>query len=253
MNHDVMKHYLAFFVVLLLCGGGCMYLPYIPEQQVDLNAIGLDEHTRARLKGQADPRPGDPEPKTGLGGRLAVVLLDMQLRGFHGLTANTAPSDDAIERLQRLVGIEEAFTAGIDFTDVQDAWCAGDELPSIDLKARLLETAQQTNADLLLAYTTGHSAKSFDLTLGIGQIFLLGYCPTVIFSAEADTTAVLMDAKTSYIYALTTGEGDDGKAGIGWGQAQNKANAATDAAAESLDEVVDRFEEAWPMLQSVYP
>lgn len=254
MNRETLKYTLAFFVVLLVCGGGCMYMPYVPENQMDLKAIGLDEHTRARLQGQADPRPGDPEPATGFSGRLAVVPLHMHWDGFYGFTANTTPSDRSIERLEQLTGIDQAFLAVIDFRDYHEARRHSEEPPpKIDFKERLLQTAKATNADLVLAYTTGHRAKSFDLTLGIGQIFLLGFCPTVVFSADADTSAVLMDAKTGYIYALTTGEGDDGMVGIGWSQAKKKAKAASEAAEESFDEVVDRIEEAWPELQSIYP
>lgn len=253
MIPETLKQYLTFLVVLLLCGGGCMYMPYIPAQQADLEAVGLDEHTRARLQGQADPRPGDPEPTAGFRGRLAVVPLNTAWDGGFGHTADTEPGDRSISRLQQLAGIEQAFHARIDLTGYQEARRLGKEPPPIDLKKHLLETAQRTKADLLLVYTTGHNAKSLDLTLGVGQIFLLGFCPTVVFSAEAGTTAILMDAKTGYIYALTTGEGDDGAIGVGWGQAEKKAETASYAAQESFNEVVDRLEAAWPGLQGIYP
>lgn len=253
MIHEAIKHYLAFFVVLLLCGGGCMYMPYVPAQQTDLKAVGLDEHTRARLLGQADPRPTDPEPKSGLGGRLAVVPLGMNWHYGYGHNATISPSDRAYESLAQLNGIENAYQAGLDLSEQEEAWRRGEELPEIDLAKKLLTDAQEHKADLLLIYTTGHNAKSFDLTLGIGQIFLLGYCPTVVFSAEATTTAILMDAKTGFIYATTEGRGDSGAVGIGWSQEAKKAEVASYAAEESFDQIVDQLEEAWPTLQSIYP
>lgn len=253
MNPEVVKHYFHFFIVVLLCGGGCMYMPYMPAKQSDLKVVGLDEHTRARLLGQANPRPTDPEPEGQFGGRLGVVPWGADWEGVYGFTADVSPSEDAYERLSKLDGIARVYNAGLDLSDFHEARRRGEEPAPIDLKKRLLDDAHKHQTDLLLIYTTGHDAKAFDLTLGIGQIFLLGYCPTVVFTAEASTTAILMDGKTGYIYATTQGQGDSGAIGIGWSQAKKKAEVASDAAEESFDEVIDRLEEAWPMLQSVYP
>lgn len=253
MTHQAMKHYLTFFIVLLLCGGGCMYMPYIPAQQMDLKVVGLDEQTRARLMGQAEPRPNDPEPEAGLGGRLGIVPLGQTEHLIYGLTADISPTDEAYERLSKLQGVTHAYNAAIDRSDDAEAKQAGEARADIDFKKRLLDDAQTDQADVLLIYTTGHNAKAFDLTLGIGQIFLLGFCPTVVFNAEANTTAILMDAKTGYIYALTTGEGGDGAVGIGWGRAKKKAEAASNASAESFDDIINKLEAAWPTLQMIYP
>ena len=252
MIHETIKNYLTFFVVLLLCGGGCMYMPYVPAQQTDLALVGLDEHTRARLEGQANSRPDDPEPTPGLNGRLGIVALQVNWQFGYGHTANILPSERTNDRLMQLDGIEHVYNAGIDLSEYYESLGRGEEPPKIDFKKMLLEDAQQQSSDLLLIYTTGHNAKSLDLTLGIGQIFLLGFCPTVVFSAEASTTAILMDAKTGFIYAATEGQGDDAAIGIGWGQAGKKAKAATNAAEEAFDQVVDQLEEAWPVLQGIY-
>ena len=239
----------ALFLVLA-CAGGC--LPYVPEDKADLAVFGFDADTQARLEGLTNPRPGDPEPVSGLAGRLGVWRLD-QLPGDRsvyyrrGRPRRPELNDRQLERLNKLHGINTVSWLKIDWLSIPE-----DQWQQVDIKQLVLEQANEEKLDLLLVYNHEHSAASFDLSLTLCQFLLLGFCPSVAVDGNASIDAVLIDARSGYAYAFTQGDGDSAALGSGWGRQQAKERAAERAVRESFSEVVDNLEDAWPDLRAAY-
>lgn len=258
MSRPDTSAWLWFVLIVLVCGGGCMTMPYMPAKQQDLAVVGLDAHTRDRLHGTADPRPGDPKPGTRLAGTLHVCALPLvdDFRYGRPYGADTSPSAEAFERLAGLEGIDHALGLRIDLSEQleqrREQVREGKQPDPIDVARLIFDAARQYDSDLLLVYTTGHEASQFDLTGNILQVLLLGFSPTVVANGDAQTQAVLIDAKTGYIYALTGGEGDGMAMGRGWNRAKTQRSAATRASKDAFDEVVDRLVAAWPALRAAY-
>lgn len=259
MTRASTQRVLGFVLLVLVCGGGCMTVPYVPQEKFAIEQIGLDQPTKDRLEGLADPKPGDPEPTPGLRGRLMLFYVtSARSHDWHGRHAwdgrvtDAGPSEQDLTRLEALRGIESVSTSA--FIWPEPKWDEHDQLitTEVNVLQSMLADAEKTNADLLLVYTAEHSAKSIDLTLGLGQILLLGFCPTVIARGVSGIDAVLMDAKTGYIYAFTMGKGGGGAVGIGWETQRTKADAATSAMRDAMSEIVDNLEAAWPDLQAAY-
>ncbi|MEM1355409.1 MAG: hypothetical protein AAGH88_11050 [Planctomycetota bacterium] len=256
---------LGFVVVVMVCGGGCMSVHFLPQEQVELAAIGVDELTLARLNGEADPPEDGPQPHR-LEGRLVVVhawSLEQRDRfGWWGM-AQLNPSRRSIATLSALPGVEYAWQVELAdyFADQEQdrreqARLAGLEYEPnqspINLPETLRAIAHDQDADLVLFVTSGTSARDFDAGLVIAQVLTLGLAPTVVINADATMTAVLLDAETGYAYAITQTEGDGFEMSSGWTRESNKRDQARVAVAEAFDQVVDRLEAAWPQMQASY-
>lgn len=253
MNREQTQNLMLFVLVVLVCGGGCMTMPYQQSDKLDLSWTGLDEQERQRLAGLADPAEDAPKPSAGMRGRL-VVYAGVHKPYWHRLHLHNwpiAPSDDTIKRLESLDGIDSAGTLYIDWPEPE---YVDDKLvyPKIDMQATLLEQARKARADLVLVYTSSHDAKAFDPTLYLAQVLLLGFAPTVVCGADAELEAVLIDAHSGYIYALGAGEGTGYDLTIGWAQSPGKFNAAEGAVKDALDDYVKNLEQAWPMMREAH-
>jgi len=257
MNRDNKRALLWFVLVVMICGGGCMSVPYHPAAKGDLNWVGLDEHTRARLDGLVDPRPSDPQPNANLSGKLLLFHDTGAGRGpitaYHERWPIEAyPDQKQLERLLRLDGI--THVARLDPKWPERKWDNSGEwvYPSFDSRQHLLDQARAADGDLILLYTASHDAGAVDLTLTLAQFLLLGFAPTVVASADAEIEAVLIDAHSGYIYALGTGDGADLEIANGWTRESSKRTAASEAIRSSFGDFVEQLEWAWPDLQSAY-
>lgn len=262
MNRHDTRWVLLFVLVVMVCGGGCMSSRFLPQQQIELAAIGVDDHTRARLDGRADATDNGPQPESALRGRLLIVhgaAGDGWRYGFTNLLPDRQTRDDlnalnGIEylRVKEISGHlatqeqrlrEQARLSGVPYTPVEEP---------IDLLTTIKAMAAEEQADLILFVTSGTKASDFDAGLVVAQILTLGLAPTVVVTADATMAAVLLDAKTGYAYAITETAGDGFEMSSGWSRESNKRDQAEIAVTEAFAEVVDRLEAAWSQMQAAY-
>lgn len=240
MKRDNTRAVLWFVLVVMVCGGGCMTMqrgePIYPQ---DLAIVGVNEHTRARLQGTTDPKPGDPEPVSNLSGRLIVYP------GF--LNASAQQKHQSLQRLSLLDGITDARLMQIN-------WAAEtkDRQTPIDFREVLLRHAKGAGGDLLLFSVYRDKTDSAYLTLTLAQWLTLGLAPTVLASADANIEAAIIDVHTGYIYALGEGEGDSMSLTNHWNRYPTRWKTANEAVDEALAEFVDHLEAAWPAMREAY-
>ena len=257
MRRENLRGVMWFVLVVMVCGGGCMSMPYSPGVKDDLVWVGLDDHTRARLDGLADPRPSDPLPVSHLSGKLLVYQVNSRVNrngelAYYGWPVEGYASPKDCARLRRLAGISEVATLTPNWPEPVRNPDGTKTYPQIDPRRYLLEQARAQGGDLILLYTAGHDAHATDLTLGLAQILLLGFAPTVAVSADADLIALLIDAHSGYIYAIGQGKGGDLEVSNGWGRESSKREAASEAIQDALSDFVDQLEDAWPEIHGVY-
>ena len=236
-------------------------MSFQPQHPVALEQLGVDDHTRARAEGQADPRPTDPVPQSGLNGVLMVVAVAPYPTRYYPAESN----GEEVDTRNLFNGAQVALTpaahrAASKLSGLTDVLIPSPIYEASDLSNRnpltletLLLTAQESGADLLLIYTSRTDADATDVTLSIGAILTLGFGPTVVVSGEAELQAVLMDSHTGYVYALAEAEGDSLGMSGAWGRESEKMDEAEDAIEEAVDELIDRLEAAWPTMRAAYP
>jgi len=262
MTRQDTRWVLLFVLVIMVCGGGCMSARFLPQQQVELAAIGVDDHTRARLDGRADATDHGPKPGSAMRGRLLIVHGAASNDWWPGLT-NLSPDPQTRDQLKSLNGIENIGVVEIahhlstqEQRRREQARLSGVEYkPSeepIDLLATVKAIAAEDHADLVLFVTSGTKAGDFDAGLVVAQILTLGLAPTVVVTADATMSAVLLDAHTGYAYAITETQGDGFEMSSGWSRESNKRDQAAVAVAEAFGEVINRLEAAWPQMQAAY-
>ncbi|MEM9415141.1 MAG: hypothetical protein AAGA29_06620 [Planctomycetota bacterium] len=259
-------------LVILICGGGCM-MSFQPQRPVALQQLGVDDHTRARVEGQADPRPTDPQPHTGLNGTLViaeVVQYPPNTQPYHYppyIDASVGDSDPGKPEtypffvlapkittgMTELLSGLEGITGVIPLTASDFVGGHANHIVHVTGRDALLQTARDAGGDLLLIYTASTDADATDVTLSIGAILTLGLGPTVVVSGEAELQAVLMDAHTGYVYALAEADGDSLGISNAWGRESGKMGEADDSVAEAVAELIGRLEAAWPAMRASYP
>jgi hypothetical protein len=253
MMHLMDQHrFLLAFLTILVAGGGCMR-PYWPSEQVELRRLGVDEATSARLAGRADAPPGAPEPVCNLHGALLVVSLDHR---------NDGAARDHHDKVRAMLGpLAElhgvsavGFASGHTLYQVAFTDQVGDpNAPVRPLGRALLDLAAREGADFLLVYTAATGAEVTDLTLTIGSTATLGTAPTKVVTGEAEVQAVLIDAVSGYVYALSDARGD------AWGMTNyyNQVGAQYredyEAQRVALRLLFDQLTAAWPDLRAAYP
>ena len=70
-------------------------LAFTPIQPENLAKVGLTDHTRARLAGQADPNPADAQTYCGLNGVMMIVGISRHPYNYNGYAyISSLPIDD---------------------------------------------------------------------------------------------------------------------------------------------------------------
>lgn len=250
MKRDELQRVLGFMLLVMVCGGGCMTVPYSPGVKDDLRWAGVDDHARARLAGHADPRSDDPKPVAQMSGKLLVYHLASSLNQeihYYGGRVYSPPKEKDINRLTSLDGITDTQVFLIKWPDPNEK-----PLAPIDPRQLLLEQARDAGGDLILLYTCDHDAKAADITLSLAQFLMLGFAPTVFVSADASLEAVLIDAHSGYIYALGEGEGSGFEITNEWGRQNGKRDGAAEAIENAFSQFTDHLQAAWPTIQEAY-
>lgn len=253
MNRETLRWPLVFVLVVLVCGGGCIGPAYWGPMQNDLVMVGLDDHTRARLDGQANPRPSDPEPETGLSGKLIVYP-------FTGYV----PTNDAVPdpqaygqtpgKIGQLAGIESVQGLNLHWSTTYPQPEDRRPLSAKEYQRVLLDLAEEQGGDLLFVYVVKQmDGDEFDLTFSILPILTLGLAPTTFVSSEMELEAALIDVKTGYIYAVLSSKGDGLEITNFWNRGKNRHDARDEALSEATESLVEKLEAAWPMMQQAYP
>lgn len=255
MKRKETRRVLGFVLLVLICGSGCIYPRAWGPANNDLAWVGLDEHTRARLEGRVDPRPGDPEPASGLYGKLLIYPFT------HHLPSNYAKPEARTFRESEDTPIQ---FAGITETQVltmlweQDVPYPRPEdyraITAAEYQQALFDILKQEQADLLLVYVvTDEQKNEVDATLSILPILTLGLAPTTFVSTDITMEAALIDAKTGYIYAVLGSKGDGLEITNFWNRYDNESEAQSEALREGYQKLIEQLEEAWPAIQQVYP
>ena len=252
MNGQTLRWPLIFALVVLVCGGGCIG-PHWHVYQNNLEWVGLDEHTRARLDGLADPRPSDPEPTAGLSGKLLIYDFVQHIPENDAVPeSQTIPATPG--ELNHLAGIDsvEAMTIRWDVTYPRPEGFR--PLTAVEYQRVILDSANEAGGDLLLVKVAKKVDRDdFDITFSIAQFLTLGLAPTTFVSSEIELEAVLIDVESGYIYAVLSGEGDGLEITNFWNRGENTTEAMQEAYAEASQMLINRLEEAWPTMKQIYP
>lgn len=263
MTRETLRWPTVFVLIVLITGGGCLAVPFMGQQMEDMSYIGLDEHTHARLRGETNPRPSDPEPVASLSGKLLLYQLKLprEYPSLYGTQFSSLPIQDSdTKQLEQLASIESVGHLALhweerdqdqDTTEPTEYTNEPTVTPK-QFKEALLAGAQVRQGDLILVYTAGDKSDDYDPTLSLVSILTLGFAPTKIVTVDTTVQAALIDARSGYIYAVCAGEGDGWRFSNHWKRAQNKYPAAEDASKEAFNEMVKKLKAAWPAMQQVY-
>lgn len=255
MKRAETRRVLGFVLLVLICGSGCIMPRAWGPMNNDLAWVGLDEHTRARLEGSVDPRPNDPEPVSGLYGKLIIYPFTDGIPSNYS-KPNARFHDQSEEAPLQFAGITETKALTIHWEQEVPYPRPEDyrAITATEYQQALLNILKQEQADLLLVYVvTDQDRNEFDATLSILPILTLGLAPTTFVSADMTLEAALIDAKTGYIYAVLGSEGDGLEITNFWNRYDNESEAQSEALSEGYQSLIEQLEEAWPMIQQAYP
>lgn len=254
MTREETRRILSFVLLVLICGSGCIMPRAWGPMNNDLAWVGLDEHTRARLEGSVDPKPNDPEPVSGLYGKLLIYPFTHHLPSNYAKpNARTYPQSE--ETPIQFAGITETQALTIQWEE-DVPYPRPDDYRAItaaEYRKALFDIIQEEQADLLLVYVvTDQEKKEVDATLSIAPILTLGLAPTTFVGTDMTLEAALIDAKTGYIYAVLGSEGDGLEITNFWNRYDNESEAQSEALQEGYQSLIDQLEEAWPAIQQAY-
>lgn len=251
------------FLVLLVAGGGCMSAPFVPQSPTDLRQLGVGESTRARLAGMADPAPDGPEPTAGLSGKLMIAEIspypyDALWGRFYNLQDYPSYNPDTMffahypHTPPRYLASLRALDGISDTTALAPTGPGGDDLGPLTLVS-LLQAARAADADLVLVYTASTDADAADVTLSVGTLLTLGLGPTILVSGEATLEAVLIDAHTGYVFAISEVSGSSRGLASDFGLQDGKRAEASEAVDAAVGLLIDQLTDAWPAMRAAYP
>lgn len=255
MKREEIRCVLGFVLLVLICGSGCIMPRAWGPAHNDLSWVGLDEHTRARLEGSVDPRLNDPEPVSGLYGKLLIYPFTHHLPSNYAKPqARTHPQSE--DGPTQFTGITETRFLTIHWE--QDVPYPRPEdyraITAAEYQQALFDVLKQEQADLLLVYVvTDEEKNEIDATLSILPVLTLGLAPTTFVCTDMTLEAALIDAKTGYIYAVLGSEGDGLEITNFWNRYDNESEAQSEALNEGYQSLIDQLEEAWPAIQQAYP
>ncbi|MEM9348532.1 MAG: hypothetical protein AAGB26_18335 [Planctomycetota bacterium] len=256
MTRQTVRWPLIFALTVLVCGGGCMTLPFIGQRMEDMTYIGLDKHTHARLRGEVNPRPNDPGPVSHLSGRLLLyqLLLPRQRSYYYELASWVTIKESDLALLEELEGVDSVGYLGLHWEEPdQDQPYTGEPtVTPAQFREAMLGAAQVRDGDLILVYTAHDKSDQFDPTLSLASILTLGFAPTKLVTVETNIEAALVDAHSGFIYAVSSGEGDGWRIASMWSRESKKYPAAADAGAEAFGNMANKLKDAWPTMRQVY-
>ncbi|MEM6506893.1 MAG: hypothetical protein AAF711_15760 [Planctomycetota bacterium] len=256
MSEQTLRWPLVFALIVLACGGGCMMAPFIGRGMEDMAYIGLDEHTRARLRGEMNPQPCDPEPVANLSGKLLLYQLKLpRQRSYYSERApRLSIKDSDYTLLEALDGVQsvEGLALHWEEPDQEQPHVGEPTVTPAQFKKTLLAAAQVRDGDLILVYTAHDRGDQFDPTLSLGSILTLGFAPTKLVTVDTTIEAVLVDGHSGFIYAVSSGKGDGWRIASMWSRESKKYPAAADAGTEAFGDMIKKLREAWPTMRQVY-
>lgn len=156
-----------------------------------------------------------------LGGRYSVV------------GARTVEKDDDFTRLSRL-----ALVDGV--APITPLLLPG----RLDSDEAVRGAAARLGADMLLVYTFDTRFSKDDLAPPLGLV-TLGLFPTISVTVQSTASAVLVDTRNGFVYAVAEGSSDTGQPANGWTSQAAVDQSRIRAERQALDKLLVDFERAW--------
>jgi len=237
-------------IFAVAAGSGCLYYGDRPgSTPADFGEVGLLRTDTTRGARFHIPPRQSARPAAALPTSLALArvqgesaysslhqgsIVRMQfVPADHPTTSSTTPSRSQLERLDALHLIDDAFTV--------------DPMPAHqreDLLTSLRRASLDRGAGLLMLYTFQTWTEASD---GVPPVDLatLGVLPDVVTEATTTAHAVLIDAKSGYIYARAEADEETWQLASHWTREQAREHALERAERRAFNRLIDAFDPAW--------
>ena len=162
-----------------------------------------------------------------------------ETRGFGAgsytvVTQEDIADEDDVQRLVNLRGVQDVVR--INRMLLPSALVSDLEMRNAGAKLR---------TDLMLLYTFDTVFEDRDLLKPLTTISL-GLAPTKSFTAKSTASALVMDTRTGYIYAVLEESADRAGLATAWGDSEAMQRARKASEREALDKLLTDFEKTWP-------
>jgi hypothetical protein len=231
-----------------LCGCASYRTPGGPA---DFRALGITEQAVRDNTDFSIAQRLDRKPLAGFPAAIAVVRV--QGRGYRSYTAEgygsgsytvvpvrDVETDEQFGRIERLVMVRGI--APLNRLVLPDRF---------ETDRELREGAATAQADMLLVYT-------FDTTLHVHnkvpplEIITLGLFPDEHAKITSTASAILMDTRNGYVYAMMEATATRDKLGNAWTKRSAMDQGRRQAESEAFDRLVGEFETTWPRVVAEY-
>jgi hypothetical protein len=115
---------------------------------------------------------------------------------------------------------------------------------SLGSDLELRQAAAKLHADLLLIYTLDTSLADRDLLPPLTTISL-GLSPTKKYTVTSTAAALLMDARTGYVYGVLEETGERKGVAMAWGSRETMDAARIKAERDAFEKLLNAFEPFW--------
>lgn len=216
----------------------------------DLRAVGLTDAERRRILGD-ETVPASAAPAIHFPAVIVVAevgsngpcLPGPQQSGplaMHLITRDDFPRDEHLARLRALPEILAAKT--LDPRGISRGAVTAESLRA---------AARAQRADLLLVYTFATFAELNDKA-ELASLATLGLAPTTVAKGRTVVEAVLIDARTGYLYGLARAEDDAAQLANLYTADEAEEDARSRAERRAFERLLADFPNAWQRLVSEY-
>ncbi len=241
--------WICFLFLMISLGGCASYLT--PGAAADFRAMGITEEAVRESTDFSIARRLERRPLASFPTALAVVRV--QDRGYRSYTSRGYGSGAYTVVPSRDVETEDQFERIAGLPMVRGlAPLNRLVLPDyFQSEEQLREGAAAVQADMLLIYT-------FDTTFWVENklaplgLLTLGLFPDDLARISSTVSAVLMDTRNGYVYALMEATAKKEKLANGWTKRSTVDAGRRQAETEAFEKLVREFESTWPRLLTEY-